>query len=60
MDRAGLYQWGPDLPNDFIDARLTSRRFWILLMMAVKDKARLKRMIAIKNSMSTPGRQWQR
>lgn len=60
MDRAGLYQWEPDLPNDFIDARLTSRRFWNLLMMAVKDKARLKRMIAIKNSMSTPGRQWQR
>ncbi|MBV8111402.1 MAG: hypothetical protein JO012_16725 [Hyphomicrobiales bacterium] len=23
LDRAGLYQWGPDLPDDFIDAKLT-------------------------------------
>jgi len=60
MDREGLYQWGPDLPNDFIDARLTPKRLWTLLKMAVKDKARLQRMIALKGTLSKPGRQWQR
>jgi catechol 2,3-dioxygenase-like lactoylglutathione lyase family enzyme len=60
MDREGLYQWGPDLPEDFIDARMTPRRLWRVLKMVVKDKARLKRMVALKNSMSSPGRRWQR
>lgn len=60
MDREGLYQWGPDLPEDFIDARMTPRRLWGVLKIALKDKARLKRMVALKNSMASPGRKWQR
>jgi catechol 2,3-dioxygenase-like lactoylglutathione lyase family enzyme len=60
MDREGLYQWGPDLPDDFIDARLTPRRLWTVIKMAFKDKAQLKRMMALKDSLSKPGRQWQR
>ena len=60
MDREGLYQWGPDLPDDFIDARLTPRRLWSVLKIAVNDRARLKRMLALKDSVSKPGRKWQR
>ena len=60
MDREGLYQWGPDLPDDFIDARLTPRRLWSVLKIAVNDRARLKRMLALKDSVSKPSRKWQR
>lgn len=60
MDREGLYQWGPDLPDDFIDARLTPRRLWSVLKMAINDRARLKRMLALKDSLSRPSRQWHR
>ncbi|MGZ9032745.1 MAG: VOC family protein [Burkholderiaceae bacterium] len=60
MDPEGLYQWGPDLPDDFIDARLTPRRLWSVLKMAINDKARLKRMLALKDSLSRPSRQWHR
>jgi catechol 2,3-dioxygenase-like lactoylglutathione lyase family enzyme len=60
LDRQGLYQWGPDLPDDFINAKLTPQRLWRVLKTAAKDKARLKKMLAIKASLSKPGRQWQR
>lgn len=60
MDREGLYQWGPDLPDDFIDARLTPRRLWNLIKIAVNDRARFKRMLALKDSVSRPSRKWQR
>jgi hypothetical protein len=59
LDRQGLYQWGPDLPDDFIDARLTPRRLWMICKTAVKDRARLKKMLALKGSLSRPGRPWQ-
>lgn len=59
LDRQGLYQWGPDLPDDFIDARLTPRRLWMVCKTAVRDKARLKKMLALKSSLSKPGRAWQ-
>lgn len=54
MDRDGLYQWWPDLT----DPRLTPCRLWSVLKMAVNDKARLKRMLALKDSLSRPIRQW--
>jgi catechol 2,3-dioxygenase-like lactoylglutathione lyase family enzyme len=60
LDRQGLYQWGPDLPDDFIDARLTPRRLWTVCKTAVTDRARLKKMLALKSSLSKPGRAWQR
>jgi hypothetical protein len=60
MNREGLYQWGPDLPDDFVDARLTPARLWSLLKMAFKDRTHLRRMMALKESLSKPGRQWQR
>jgi len=60
LDRQGLYQWGPDLPDDFIDARMTPRRLWTVLKTAIKDKSRLKKMLALKSSLSKPGRPWQR
>ena len=60
MDRNGLYQWGPDLPDDFIDARMTPGRLWRVLKLALRDKARVKLLVALKNSMTSPGRQWQR
>ena len=60
MDRAGLYQWGPDLPDDFVDAKLTPRRVWKLLKLGLRNKAQLKRFIELKNSMSKPPREWNR
>jgi hypothetical protein len=60
MDRAGLYQWGPDLPNDFVDARLTPRRVWNLLRRAMKDRNHLKTMMGLKAAMSQPVREWRR
>jgi hypothetical protein len=60
LDREGLYQWGPDLPDDFIDARMTLRRLVTVLKTAFKDRARLKKMLALKSSLSRPGRSWQR
>jgi catechol 2,3-dioxygenase-like lactoylglutathione lyase family enzyme len=60
LDRAGLYQWGPDLPDDFIDARMTPKRLLTLLKAAVKDRAGLKKMFALKRSLTKPGRPWQR
>ena len=39
LDRAGLYQWGPDLPDDFIDAKLTPRRLVSVLKTAHNRQA---------------------
>jgi catechol 2,3-dioxygenase-like lactoylglutathione lyase family enzyme len=58
LDRAGLYQWGPDLPDDFIDARLTPRRLLTILRTAVSDRPRLKKMLALKDSISKSARPW--
>jgi len=58
LDRAGLYQWGPDLPDDFIDAKLTPRRLLFISKTAMTDKAGLKRMLALKSSVSKPARPW--
>ena len=58
LDRAGLYQWGPDLPDDFIDARLTPRRLLNVLKLAVSDRPRLKKMLALKSSVAKPARPW--
>ena len=58
LDRAGLYQWGPDLPDDFIDAKLTPRRLLNVLKLAVSDRPRLKKMLALKSSVAKPARPW--
>ena len=58
LDRAGLYQWGPDLPDDFIDAKLTPQRLVSVLKTAMTDRPRLKKMLALKNSVSKPARPW--
>ena len=58
LDRAGLYQWGPDLPDDFIDAKLTPRRLLNVLKLAASDRPRLKKMLALKSSVAKPARSW--
>jgi hypothetical protein len=58
LDRAGLYQWGPDLPDDFIDAKLTPRRLLTILKAAASDRPRLRKMLALKGSLSKPARPW--
>ncbi len=60
LNREGLYQWGPDLPGDFIDARMTPRRLVTVLKAAFADKPRFKKMLALKASFARPGRAWQR
>ena len=58
LDRAGLYQWGPDLPDDFIDAKLTPSRLLTVLKTALTDRPRLKKMLALKSSVAKPARPW--
>ncbi len=58
LDRAGLYQWGPDLPDDFIDPKLTPRRLVSILKTAMTDRPRLKKMLSLKSSVSRPARPW--
>ena len=58
LDRAGLYQWGPDLPDDFLDAKMTPRRLLTVLKTAVTDRARFRKIIALKNSVGKPARPW--
>ena len=58
MDRAGLYQWGPDLPDDFLDARITPARLLRLIRRGLKDRAYLKRMMSLKASLGQPVRSW--
>lgn len=58
LDRAGLYQWGPDLPDDFIAAKMTPRRLLTVLKTAVSDMPRLKKMLALKKSVAKPARPW--
>ena len=58
LDRAGLYQWGPDLPDDFIDAKLTPQRLISVLKTAITDRPRFKKMLALKSSVARPARPW--
>ena len=58
LDCAGLYQWGPDLPDDFIDAKLTPRLLVSILKTAMTDRPRLKKMPALKGCVSRPARPW--
>ena len=58
LDRAGLYQWGPDLPDDFIDAKMTPRRLLSVIKTAMTDRQRFNKMIALKNSVAKPARPW--
>jgi len=58
LDRAGLYQWAPDLPDDFIDPKLTPRRLVSILKTAMTDRPRLKKMLSLKSSVSRPARPW--
>jgi catechol 2,3-dioxygenase-like lactoylglutathione lyase family enzyme len=58
LDREGLYQWGPDLPDDFIDARMTPSRLLNVLKLAVSDRPRLRKMLALKESVAKPARPW--
>ncbi len=60
LDREGLYQWGPDLPDDFIDARMTPRRLVTVVKAAISDKPRFRKMLALKAGFAKPGRAWQR
>ena len=49
LDRAGLYQWGPDLPDDFIDAN--SRPGHSSQFEDGRDpRPRLKKVIALEGS----------
>src|SRR5271165_7630607 len=60
LDRAGLYQWGPDLPDDFVAARPTIRQAASLLRRAMRGEVPLRPLLAAARSMRAPGRPWQR
>jgi catechol 2,3-dioxygenase-like lactoylglutathione lyase family enzyme len=60
LGKQGLYQWGPDLPEDFLDTRLTPRRLFRLLKGVATGAIRLAPLIAAQRSMRAPGRPWQK
>ncbi|HKM64534.1 MAG TPA: VOC family protein [Acidisphaera sp.] len=60
LDREGLYQWGPDLPDDFVAARPTLAQVASLLRGAMRGDVALRPLIAAARSMRAPGRPWQR
>lgn len=59
LDREGLYQWGPDLPNDFVAARPTLGQVTSLLRGALRGELALRPLLAAARSMRAPGRPWQ-
>jgi len=59
LDRAGLYQWGPDLPDDFVAARPTLGQLATLLRGAMRGEVPLRPLLAAARSMRAPGRPWQ-
>ena len=48
------------MPDDFIDARMTPRRLMIMLKAVMTDRARVRKLLALKRSLAAPGRAWQR
>ena len=60
LDREGLYQWGPDLPDDFVAARPSFGQVASLLRGAMKGEVTLRPLLAAARSMRAPGRPWQR
>lgn len=56
LDREGLYQWGPDLPHDFVAARPTLGQVASLLC----GEVALRPLLAPARAMRAPGRPWQR
>jgi catechol 2,3-dioxygenase-like lactoylglutathione lyase family enzyme len=58
MDRAGLYQWGPDLPDDFIDTRMTPSRLLRLIRRSLKDRSYLRKIMGLKKALAQPARAW--
>jgi hypothetical protein len=59
LDRQGLYQWGPDLPDDFVAARPTLGQVASLLRGVLRGEVALRPLLAAARSMHTPGRPWQ-
>ena len=59
LDRAGLYQWGPDLPDDFVAARPSLRQVAALVRGAVRGDIALRPLLAAARAMRAPGRSWQ-
>jgi hypothetical protein len=60
LDRQGLYQWGPDLPEDFVDPGLTPVAVARLLWHAARGEVALAPLLAAARSMRAPGRAWQK
>ena len=56
LDREGLYQWGSDLPHDFVAARPTLGQVASLL----RGEVALRPLPAPARAMRAPGRPWQR
>jgi Glyoxalase/Bleomycin resistance protein/Dioxygenase superfamily len=60
LDREGLYQWGPDLPGDFVATRPTLAQVASLLRGAMRGDVPLRPLLAAARSMRAPSRPWQR
>ncbi len=60
LNKAGLYQWGPDLPADFVDPGLTPTSVARLLWRAARGEVALAPLLAAARSMRAPGRAWQK
>jgi len=57
--KAGLYLWGPDLPDHFIDMAMTPRRAAeIVHGLRTREEFTLKRLLAAKRVFSAKARPW--
>ena len=57
--KAGLYLWGPDLPDHFIDLGMTPRRAAeVVHGLRTREEFTLKRLVAAKRVFSAKARPW--
>ncbi len=57
--KAGLYLWGPDLPDHFIDMRMTPRRAAeVVHGLRAREDFTLKRLLAAKRVFAEKARPW--
>lgn len=57
LGKAGLYQWGPALPRDFVDASMSPRRLAAIASALRRGgEFTLRRLLDIKKAMAAPAR----
>jgi len=59
LDRAGIYQWGEDMPTEFVDVRPTPARIAAVVRgLRGRSEFSLGRLLAMKKALAVPARPW--